>query len=253
MFRDKIFSEAARQLACDYNCSAADFDRSDGRASLAVKADGQRRFTEKPIFFRAATFGKNAVISCTEEVLPFAEDIKSMGVTLFDGKGISAVNSALAPYGKHIGLISQYYLPKTPYSPLDSGGYHIELFNERDITEQIYPYYQGYENALMYHGGPRRDMLAVCALSGNIILGMAGASNDSDTFWQIGIDVIPEYRGHGLAPILVSILANEVFRQGAIPYYGTWPGNISSQKTALNSGFVPAWTEIQSLPKGGTQ
>ena len=97
MFRDKIFSEAARQLACDYNCSAADFDRSDGRASLAVKADGQRRFTEKPIFFRAATFGKNAVISCAEEVLPFAEDIKSMGVTLFDGK--AALDAVLSQHG----------------------------------------------------------------------------------------------------------------------------------------------------------
>lgn len=29
-------------------------------------------------------------------------------------------------------------------------------------------------------------------------MGMAGASEDSKTMWQIGIDVLPEYSGRGI-------------------------------------------------------
>ena len=41
----------------------------------------------------------------------------------------------------------------------------------------------------------RPDMLAVAAIDGDKIMGMAGASADNKTMWQIGIDVLPKYRG----------------------------------------------------------
>ena len=87
-------------------------------------------------------------------------------------------------------------------------------------------------------------MLAVCAYNGRRIVGMAGASSDSERFWQIGIDVIPEYRGLGLGSELVSALTQAVFMHGAVPYYSTWSGNIASQNTARKSGYYPAWSEI---------
>ena len=93
-------------------------------------------------------------------------------------------------------------------------------------------------------------MAAVCAFNGSSIAGMAGASNDSQRFWQIGIDVRPEYRGKGLAADLVCSLTKEVFSLGAIPYYGTWAGNIASQNTALKCGYYPAWTEVIAFEVG---
>ncbi|OPJ56561.1 hypothetical protein [Clostridium oryzae] len=36
------------------------------------------------------------------------------------------------------------------------------------------------------------DVLAVAALDGDKIMGMAGASADSSTMWQIGVDVMPD-------------------------------------------------------------
>ena len=89
-------------------------------------------------------------------------------------------------------------------------------------------------------------MLAVIALDGEKIMGMAGCSADTPLMWQIGIDVLPEYRDRGIGKTLVSLLKNEAIRRGAIPYYGTSLSNIASWKTAISCGFVPAWVETES-------
>ena len=84
------------------------------------------------------------------------------------------------------------------------------------------------------------------ALDGDKICGMAGCSADTPEMWQIGIDVLPEYRGKGIAKTLVALLRDEAYRRGAIPYYGTSLSNIASWKTTISCGFVPAWVETES-------
>lgn len=88
---------------------------------------------------------------------------------------------------------------------------------------------------------PRPDILAMYAMKQNKIVGMAGASIDSKTMWQIGIDVLPPYRNAGLASCLVSNLAVMIMEQGIVPYYGTASSNIPSQAVAHRSGFMPTW------------
>lgn len=75
---------------------------------------------------------------------------------------------------------------------------------------------------------------------------MAGCSADTPEMWQIGIDVLPEYRGKGIGKTLVALLRDEVLRRGFIPYYGTSLSNICSWKIALSCGFVPTWIETES-------
>lgn len=70
---------------------------------------------------------------------------------------------------------------------------------------------------------------------------MAGASADSSMLWQIGVDVLPQYRNKGLATSLVSNLAIMIMEQGIVPYYGVSSTNIASQCVAYRSGFIPAW------------
>ena len=93
-------------------------------------------------------------------------------------------------------------------------------------------------------------MLGVAALRGGRILGMAGASADSPTMWQIGINVEPEARGEGVASMLVGLLKNEILKSGILPFYGTAASHIASQRTALAAGFLPAWAELVTTKIG---
>ena len=42
---------------------------------------------------------------------------------------------------------------------------------------------------------------------------MAGASGDSPTMWQIGINVAPGEEGAGIGTMLVTLLKNEILRE----------------------------------------
>ena len=89
-------------------------------------------------------------------------------------------------------------------------------------------------------------MLAVIALDGDTVMGMAGCSADTPELWQIGIDVLPEYRKRGVGRALVTLLRNEALRRGAVPYYGTSLSNLPSWRIALGSGFYPLWVETEA-------
>ena len=43
---------------------------------------------------------------------------------------------------------------------------------------------------------------------------------------------------------LVTELKNELLRRGILPFYGTSPSHLASQRLALGAGFVPAWAEL---------
>jgi predicted GNAT family acetyltransferase len=60
------------------------------------------------------------------------------------------------------------------------------------------------------------------------------------------MDVLPDYRGRGIAAYLVTLLKEEIIKRGRIPYYSTSQSNIYSQNIAMNCGFFPAWVEAYS-------
>jgi predicted GNAT family acetyltransferase len=62
--------------------------------------------------------------------------------------------------------------------------------------------------------------------------------------WQIGIDVLPEYRRQGIASCLTSQLALEVINRNIVPFYCCAWSNIKSVRNAIKSGFRPAWVQI---------
>jgi len=67
---------------------------------------------------------------------------------------------------------------------------------------------------------------------------------DCDNMWQIGIDVLPEYRRQGIAAALVSGLAAEILQRGKVPFYCCAWSNLPSARCAIKSGFTPAWVEL---------
>ena len=74
------------------------------------------------------------------------------------------------------------------------------------------------------------------------------ARDVSELLSKIGINVLPAYQKRGLGWTLTALLAREVERRGALPFYGTSMSHIASQRVALRAGFGPAWTELYAEP-----
>ena len=77
-------------------------------------------------------------------------------------------------------------------------------------------------------------------------IAMVGMSDDSPIMRQIGIDVLPAWRGAGIASSLVRDAARLTLAEGYLPFYGTSPSHILSQRVAMNAGLVPTWWEYVS-------
>ena len=93
------------------------------------------------------------------------------------------------------------------------------------------------------------DILAVAAIDKNCIMGIASATEDSKTMWQIGVDVLQKYRGKGIASNLVGLLKQEILKRGKVPFYGTIESHLNSQNVAIKAGFSPAFAELYSKNK----
>ena len=78
------------------------------------------------------------------------------------------------------------------------------------------------------------------------LVAMVGMSDDSPIMRQIGIDVLPAWRGAGIASVLVRDAARLTLAEGYLPFYGTSPSHMLSQRVALNAGLVPTWWEYVS-------
>ena len=95
-----------------------------------------------------------------------------------------------------------------------------------------------------------RDVLAVGAYDDSELIGLAGCSADCETMYQIGVDVLPEYRRNGVASAVTSKLALEILKLGKVPFYCAAWSNIQSVRNAIKSGFRPAWVELTARDNG---
>ena len=78
----------------------------------------------------------------------------------------------------------------------------------------------------------------VGAYDGKKLVGLAGCSADCENMWQIGVDVLPEYRRKGIASALTSRLAAEILERGKVPFYCSAWSNIRSVRNGIRSGFI---------------
>ena len=80
------------------------------------------------------------------------------------------------------------------------------------------------------------------------LVGLAGCSADCADMWQIGVDVLPEYRRKGIASALTGALAKAAMERGKVPFYCSAWSNVRSVRNAVKSGFIPAWVEMTATP-----
>ncbi|GIP32064.1 GNAT family N-acetyltransferase [Paenibacillus sp. J2TS4] len=99
-----------------------------------------------------------------------------------------------------------------------------------------------FNEAIIYDTNlPWQTDLAMLAKQDGEIVGLAGASKTCAKLWQIGIEVLPQYRNLGLASYLVNRLTFEILGRGEIPSYDVIASNIASQRVAHRLGYFPAW------------
>jgi len=235
-----------KQLAIEYNCSVDDFSSPNNIITVSKNNPGIRHYIDGTFFFQMATFGDNAIITadeCMHEWLKeYTKDKK--GHWLFEHNNLVKIEEKLKEYNKKLYHTHHMFLSYKEMIPKDIG-IKTEWF-EQEAIHQFYKT-KKFPNALCAKYNPKRpDVLAVAAFYGDKIIGMAGCSADTHVLWQVGIDVDENYRGRGIGTYLVTLIKNETEKRGKVPFYGTSLSNLHSWGIALNSGFSPAWVEIQT-------
>ena len=230
-------------LAVEYNCKPSDFEKTKNVVTISKLKEGRRRYGNEPYFFQMVTTGENAVITADtylqEFLLDFSKD--RLGRELFETQSLILLNKELEKYNKCLTSTWHMFLPRTK----------VELKNHYPTKwfydKEIFCFYgqNQFPNAISKSFNKNRpDKIVVCAYDGEKIMGMAGCSEDAPKWYQIGVDVLPQYRNKGIATYLVTLLKDKIIKQGNIPFYGTTIANYSSWNVALKSGFTPAWLEI---------
>lgn len=245
MNNDDVIRIAMEQSAIDCNCEAEDFLRDHNVVVVSHANPGAKHFLELPFFCDLVSYGTNIVASVDERIVDYIRCyINGREIECcFETPAIHLLTKAFADYGKLPSYMSEYFLPDVDVlRPLDCP-YPIELLQPEGFSTL----YGGFwENALCENHRDL-DMLAVVAYDGAVIIGMAGCSADSETMWQIGIDVLPQYRRQGIAAALTSRLATEILARGKVPFYCAAWANIKSVRNALKCGFRPAWVHLTAV------
>lgn len=237
------------QLALDYHAGPEDFCTPGIVLTEPALCPGRRAYSTELSFLELVTTGQAAVLMADPRLHPALEEwLKGVEEShwLLEFPRLLSLSRLLEPYGYELTQTHHGYLPAENLSPtFPPKGFSL-CWLERGEIDRFYPN-KAWPNALQERENPARpDMLALAAMDGESIAGLAGVSADGELLWQIGIDVLPEYRSRGLGTLLVRNLAAELAQRGKLPFYYSSLSNLHSQSIALGCGFRPAWVDISA-------
>lgn len=246
MTNERIRRIALEQSAIDANCAPEDFlaqacvivpSREDPRA---------RRYLVLPHTCQLISYGNNVVASIDLQYRDIVDDYlrRFPPEHCFETPNLHVLNDAFQQAGFRACIMAEYFLPDVNLLRELPCPYELRLLTAADFKELYIP---AWSNALCAH---RRelDVLGVGAYDGDKLIGLAGCSADCSTMWQIGVDVLPEYRRQGIASAITSRLAREVLSRDKVPFYCCAWSNVKSAGNAVKSGFRPAWVEMIVKP-----
>ena len=249
MYRE-YYKKLLQQLAIDYNCTPVDFRAGKSIVTRSELREGRRSYSPGRPFLEMATLGGNTVVMADECLHGFLNRLlrNAEGYRLFELDNLIRLNEELKKYGYRMAPTHHMFLPCRD----------VEIVERCDVKwlyeAEISAFYGSplFPNAIAFPAAcpARPDRIAVLAVEGDTIMGMAGCSEDAPHWQQIGIDVLPEYRSRGIGSYLVTLLKNKIIEMGDVPFYGTVAANVQSQNIAFNSGFRPAWVETEAVKMG---
>lgn len=237
------------QFCIDYHCTPSDVTDTQNHFTVFEPDPDRRRYDDpNDCFLKICAIHSKLLVNGRADVIDvLSRQIPASGGEWFLDIGpLRRLDALIQPFGYQIRQFHPFFVcDRITEAPNAPDGVSLVWYEADEIPQ--------------FRGDPRftsaftdrpsaPDLLGVAAVRDGVILGMAGASGDSPRLWQIGINVVPEARQLGLASLLVTNLKNEILRRGHLPYYGTALSHLASQKTALNSGFRPAWAELLTEP-----
>ncbi|MCM1543073.1 MAG: GNAT family N-acetyltransferase [Blautia sp.] len=247
MTNQDILRIAMEQSARDINCSASDFLRNDHIIVKSAVGPEARKYYKEPIACNLVSYGNNIVASVRDEYREIVTEYigKFEFYHCFETPNMHWLDERLSEKGQKVCFMAEYYLPDADRLYALPCGHELRILGQPDFEELYLP---EWGNALC-KDRKELDVLGIGAYEQGKLVGLAGCSADCDTMWQIGVDVMPEYRRQGIAAALTSRLAVEIMERGKVPFYCSAWSNIRSVRNAVKSGFVPAWVEMTAKPQ----
>ena len=242
MTNEMIYAIALQQSAYDCGCNPEDFTRSENVVSISCGHPKARKYLSFPLSCDLVSYGSNIVAQADEALISAVKDyIDSYPIEhCFETPNMHVLEKSLESAGQKICFMAEYFLPDVNLLQPLSCGYELRILHQEDFQNLYIPQWS---NALC-EKRKELDVLGVGAYDGDNLIGLAGCSADCESMYQIGVDVLPEYRRMGIASALTSRLALEVLALGKVPFYCAAWSNIKSVRNALRCGFRPAWVQL---------
>ena len=208
MTNHEIMQTALQQSAYDCNCQPEDFLSTESIITFSRKHPQARKYLPLPFQCDMVSYGSNIVAQTTPELKPVMEKFlqKYPMEHCFETPYIHALDDLLESHGLKVCFMAEYFLPDMSRLREHSCNYPLRILLPSEFQDLYTPQWS---NALCA-ARKELDVLAVGAYDGGRLIGLAGCSADCDSMYQIGIDVLPEYRRRGIATALTSRLALEI-------------------------------------------
>ncbi len=242
MTNEEIMQTALQQSAYDCNCKPEDFLKNENMVTISQKNEHARRYLPLPLECDLISYGNNIVAQTSERLAGVVSEYigKYPLEHCFETPNVHALDEKLQEYGLKTCFMAEYFLPDMEVLKALPCQYEIRVLYPADFQNL---YVEQWHNALTKEC-KEIDKLAVGAYDNDKLIGLAGCSADCEIMYQIGVDVLPEYRRKGIAAALTSRLAIEIIALNKVPFYCAAWSNIKSVRNAIKSGFRPAWVEL---------
>ena len=174
--RQEHLEKLQQQFCIDFNCNLEDLKKDKNIVTVWKKNDKRRWYVDYPLAIRAATYYDKILISVDERLYDWAKDmfLEKFSGFAFSYQNLKMIDQKLNSIGQELKDVHNYYLPIESY-PQAEKKYCLKWF-EKDDMEQFRGK-DGFSEAIAFQEHCP-DVLAVAAMNGDEIMGIAGASED---------------------------------------------------------------------------
>jgi RimJ/RimL family protein N-acetyltransferase len=178
---------------------------------------------------------------------------KYTGFRCFDGIEMSFICNELAKFDYTV-MCGQGSLPDMNFNRKKSSPTEDIRFFKKDEIKHFYEndiYGSFYPDNTKWHMCNFNDHIEYAAAhyKRNKVTGLVIACKQTESIYDIGYETLPEHREKGIATMLTTKMTDFLLDKGIIPFITFAWSNIASKNVAIKSGYVTAWSNMETCPK----